>query len=163
MTCKAHKVTGEKNKASAFQTEVSASPHSPLPLISNTVDGAHDVRENHSPIYDQKKVDEQGNANKERKRRQILRGPPEGFENMPKLFIFSPWLHCYTDFLSFSPKKNQKTTLWPMSHHPAGVWESCDITPRPLANLSRTGTRMGEDEWQAFPVEGWTRQIKNKV
>lgn len=54
MTCKAHKVTGEKNKASAFQTEVSASPHSPLPLISNTVDGAHDVRQNHSPIYDQK-------------------------------------------------------------------------------------------------------------
>lgn len=65
MTCKAHKVTGEKDKASAFQTEVSASPHSPLPLISNTVDGAHDVRENHLPIHDQKKhnkVDEQGNA-----------------------------------------------------------------------------------------------------
>lgn len=93
MTCKAHKVTGEKNKASAFQTEVSASPHSPLLLIANTVDGAHDVRENHSPIYGQKnhnKVEEQGNANKERKRRQILRGSAEGFENTLKLLIFSP-------------------------------------------------------------------------
>lgn len=108
MTCKAHKVTGEKNKATAFQTEVCASPRSPLPLITNTVDGARDVRENHLPVYDQKKhnkVDEQGNANKERKRRQILRGSPEGFENMLKPLIFSPWLHCYTDFLSFSHKK----------------------------------------------------------
>lgn len=93
MTCKAHKVTGEKNKASAFQTEVSASPHSPLPSIANAVDGAHDVSEDHSPIYDHNKhnkVDEQGNANKERKRRQILRGSPEGFENTLKLLIFSP-------------------------------------------------------------------------
>lgn len=47
-------------------------------------------------------------------------------DNMPNVFISSPWLHCCADFLSFSHKNP-----WPTSHHVGGVWESCDITVRP--------------------------------